>query len=252
MYVRLAFAVAAYLESEILIVDEVLAVGDAEFQKKCLGKMNEVSKAEGRTILFVSHNMEAIAKLTKSCVVLNNGSNIFTGPTPNAINEYFSLNKHARLKYENFQEKEIPFVKKVELITSLPNNVQLCGDKMEIIIDLQTRTNIKNACFSFQITDYKDRNFCHLWIFDADMPYCRTPGLHRLKCIIPSLKLYMGTYYIKCHFTGPPTSGEYYEILENICPFEVVMHEKERSNFAWQPDTCAYIEESSWKVEKII
>ncbi len=63
MYVRLAFAVAAHLESEILIVDEVLAVGDAEFQKKCLGKMGEVSKGEGRTVLFVSHNMEAILRL---------------------------------------------------------------------------------------------------------------------------------------------------------------------------------------------
>ncbi len=63
MYVRLAFAVAAHLEPEILIVDEVLAVGDAEFQKKCLGKMDEVSKQQGRTVLFVSHNMEAVLKL---------------------------------------------------------------------------------------------------------------------------------------------------------------------------------------------
>jgi ABC-type polysaccharide/polyol phosphate transport system ATPase subunit len=73
MYVRLAFAVAAYLESEILIVDEVLAVGDAEFQKKCLGKMDDVSKGEGRTILFVSHNMGAISTLCKSGIYLENG-----------------------------------------------------------------------------------------------------------------------------------------------------------------------------------
>lgn len=73
MYVRLAFAVAAYLESEILIVDEVLAVGDAEFQKKCLGKMNEVSKGEGRTVLFVSHNMAAILRLCQKSIFLQNG-----------------------------------------------------------------------------------------------------------------------------------------------------------------------------------
>ena len=72
MYVRLAFAVAAHLEPEILVVDEVLAVGDAEFQKKCLGKMEEVSKG-GRTVLFVSHNMAAVAGLCKSCVWLANG-----------------------------------------------------------------------------------------------------------------------------------------------------------------------------------
>ena len=71
MYVRLAFSVAAHMEPDILIVDEVLAVGDAEFQKKCLGKMEEVTKQEGRTILFVSHNMSAIEKLCNRCVLLN-------------------------------------------------------------------------------------------------------------------------------------------------------------------------------------
>lgn len=73
MYVRLAFAVAAHLESEILIVDEVLAVGDAEFQKKCLGKMKDVSSGEGRTVLFVSHNMDAVTKLCQSALYLKNG-----------------------------------------------------------------------------------------------------------------------------------------------------------------------------------
>src|SRR4030043_1860327 len=72
MYVRLAFAVAAHLEPEILLVDEVLAVGDAAFQKKCLGKMEDVSK-EGRTILFVSHNMGAVRTLTNRCIYLNEG-----------------------------------------------------------------------------------------------------------------------------------------------------------------------------------
>jgi lipopolysaccharide transport system ATP-binding protein len=76
MYVRLAFAVAAHLESEILIVDEVLAVGDAEFQKKCLGKMGEVSKGEGRTVLFVSHNMGSILQLTNKSLVLESGMNL--------------------------------------------------------------------------------------------------------------------------------------------------------------------------------
>jgi lipopolysaccharide transport system ATP-binding protein len=73
MYVRLAFAVAAHLEPEILIVDEVLAVGDAEFQKKCLGKMNDVSKSDGRTVIFVSHNMGAINALYGSAILLDKG-----------------------------------------------------------------------------------------------------------------------------------------------------------------------------------
>jgi lipopolysaccharide transport system ATP-binding protein len=92
MYVRLAFAVAAHLESEILIVDEVLAVGDAEFQKKCLGKMNDVSKGEGRTVLFVSHNMAAIRSLCNRGFFLENGIIKFDGITEEALDLYNSQN----------------------------------------------------------------------------------------------------------------------------------------------------------------
>ena len=88
MYVRLAFAVAAHLESEILIVDEVLAVGDAEFQKKCLGKMGEVSQGEGRTVLFVSHNMASVKQLCKRGIVLDKGSIGYNGLVEGAITFY--------------------------------------------------------------------------------------------------------------------------------------------------------------------
>jgi lipopolysaccharide transport system ATP-binding protein len=88
MYVRLAFAVAAHLESEILIVDEVLAVGDAEFQKKCLGKMGEISKGQGRTVLFVSHNMAAVSSLCPSSILLNKGKVFAKDVTPKIIDLY--------------------------------------------------------------------------------------------------------------------------------------------------------------------
>ena len=90
MYVRLAFAVAAHLESEILIVDEVLAVGDAEFQRKCLGKMGDVSRGEGRTVLFVSHNMAAVKQLCKKGIVLKNGQFAFMGSQLDAVTQYQS------------------------------------------------------------------------------------------------------------------------------------------------------------------
>jgi len=88
MYVRLAFAVAAFLEPEILIVDEVLAVGDAEFQKKCLGKMKDVSDQEGRTIIFVSHSMPMIVSLCKRGIVMRNGGIVFDGTAAAAVNHY--------------------------------------------------------------------------------------------------------------------------------------------------------------------
>jgi lipopolysaccharide transport system ATP-binding protein len=89
MYLRLAFAVAAHMEPEILVVDEVLAVGDAEFQRKCLGKMSDVAQ-EGRTVLFVSHNMSAILRLTKEAIVLEKGNMVLRAPSPQAVDYYLS------------------------------------------------------------------------------------------------------------------------------------------------------------------
>lgn len=92
MYVRLAFAVAAHLQSEILIVDEVLAVGDASFQKKCLGKMDQISKEGGRTILFVSHSMDAVQKLCNTGILLNKGQLLFSGHIDQVVNRYVESN----------------------------------------------------------------------------------------------------------------------------------------------------------------
>lgn len=99
MYVRLAFAVAAFLEPEILIVDEVLAVGDAEFQKKAIGKMQDISKGEGRTVLFVSHNMAAVQKLCTKCILLQNGRFIMQGKTEEIIQYYLEESNSNQSEY---------------------------------------------------------------------------------------------------------------------------------------------------------
>ncbi len=113
MYVRLAFSVAAHLESEILIVDEVLAVGDADFQKKCLGKMDTVSKGEGRTVLFVSHNMTSIQKLCGTSIILNNGTMVAQEKTSTAISIYQNLqnnsNSVSNKLDDNYQIASISF-----------------------------------------------------------------------------------------------------------------------------------------------
>ncbi|HTB51220.1 MAG TPA: polysaccharide ABC transporter ATP-binding protein [Ferruginibacter sp.] len=103
MYVRLAFAVAAHLEPEILVVDEVLAVGDAEFQKKCLGKMDDVSKKEGRTVLFVSHQMGTISQLCNTSLLLDKGSLIKAGPTSQIIDHYL---QHRADQVEKIERKD--------------------------------------------------------------------------------------------------------------------------------------------------
>ena len=97
MYVKLAFSVAAHLDSEIMIMDEVLAVGDMAFQKKCLGKMREAAKKEGRTVLYVSHNMNTIRQLCDRCIVLDKGKVIFDGDVEQAISIYYGTNGDALL-----------------------------------------------------------------------------------------------------------------------------------------------------------
>lgn len=103
MTVRLGFAVAAFLEPEILVVDEVLAVGDAEFQKKAIGKMQDVSKGEGRTVLFVSHNMAAVRSLCSKGVLLENGQIVYQGNTDDTINLY--LNKESLKESDNIKDR---------------------------------------------------------------------------------------------------------------------------------------------------
>lgn len=102
MYVRLAFAVAAHLEPDILIIDEVLAVGDAQFQRKCLGKMDDVSKNDGRTVLFVSHNMDAVTNLCNKSIYLKRGQLMMYDETRLVIDAYLKDNKTIEVKDENF------------------------------------------------------------------------------------------------------------------------------------------------------
>jgi len=106
MYLRLAFAVAAHMEPEILVVDEVLAVGDAEFQRKCLGKMSDVA-SQGRTVLFVSHNMSAILRLTQETILLEKGKMVLRAPSPQAV-DYYLTSGFAHTGEHSWQPDEVP------------------------------------------------------------------------------------------------------------------------------------------------
>jgi lipopolysaccharide transport system ATP-binding protein len=149
MYVRLAFAVAAHLESEILIVDEVLAVGDAEFQKKCLGKMNDVSKGEGRTVLFVSHNMAAVKALCVKGIVLSNGANIFNGPISEAVSSY-----------QNTGNTVVSFEHKGE-IEQAPGNKDIRILKFEVLA-LEGKIITISSGFSFKVTFFNNKENINL------------------------------------------------------------------------------------------
>ncbi len=135
MYVRLAFAVAAHLESEILIVDEVLAVGDAEFQKKCLGKMKDVSSNEGRTVLFVSHNMTSINSLCNECIHIKNGMMAQQGETKNVIDNYLSSETIAQQKWENSTKDGVAYILSARLINKKKQVIETAHIDEEIGVE---------------------------------------------------------------------------------------------------------------------
>lgn len=159
MYVRLAFAVAAHLESETLIVDEVLAVGDVEFQKRCLGKMGEVSKGEGRTVLFVSHQLGNISQLCDSTILLEQGTVAFKGDTTSAIDLYLN-NRTARKNFE--MHGEVPsgshYFEKISLKNERGEYTDVFTNSNKIILEVVifTRHIDESVELAISLKDRKD------------------------------------------------------------------------------------------------
>jgi lipopolysaccharide transport system ATP-binding protein len=250
MYVRLAFAVAAHLDPEILVVDEVLAVGDAEFQKKCIGKMKSASEQHGKTILFVSHDLESISKLTRKSILLSNGKVAMYADTQSVIREYLDPEKHFELEYVSKKTFDQPHIRSVKLHTSHPGNIQHNSDPLKIEIEVFTPQPIKGAFISFQVVDSKERNFIHLHLSNSEQPFCSTPGIFKLSCHISKLRLYLGDYKLKIFFSDS-RGNEMLETISGICPFKVTMFQTFRPEYPWQPEACAYVEDSVWEIKKI-
>lgn len=205
MYVRLAFAVAAHLEPEILIVDEVLAVGDVEFQKKCLGKMKDVSEKDGRTVLFVSHNMPAVQKLCTHAMVMQFGRNIYIGNTDNAVNHY--LHNRRNNDAENLTtgiNRGGNGLLRCTAISLLNSKMQeavsfMSGDELNIVIDYTLEADqLKAVWFRLQVVSANEEimficNNAH----SHDVITIDHSG--RITCAIPRLPLFGGTYYINIY-----------------------------------------------------
>ncbi|MES1198158.1 MAG: polysaccharide ABC transporter ATP-binding protein [Chitinophagaceae bacterium] len=167
MYVRLAFAVAAHLEPEILVVDEVLAVGDAEFQKKCLWKMEDISKQEGRTILFVSHNLAAIEQMCGKTILLNKGSVLEFGLTENVIQEYMNLSVAQKNEYRTYGNKKAE-VTSIECFsnTGALSNDLLLGYAARIMLGLKINDAIKNLEIALNIKNIYGELVSHITTLD--------------------------------------------------------------------------------------
>lgn len=212
MRVRLGFAVAAFLEPEILIVDEVLAVGDAEFQKKAIGKMKEVSKGEGRTVIFVSHNLSSVRLLCHRGIVLDKGNLVYDGLVNGAIEHYQKLDAGSLQRYEALDSKKDIFIKSasldkgtnqfgshesIDVSIVVQRNIQLAGVE-HLMVRILTEEEVVLTCIERKLDSKKD-----VYQFS-----------------IPSSYLVKGRYKLNMIIYQPAVTQ--YDHISECCSFEVL------------------------------
>ena len=215
MYVRLAFAVAAHLEPEILIVDEVLAVGDADFQKKCLGKMKDVSANEGRTVLFVSHNISSIKQLCQKGILLKNGALAFFGKTQDATNQYLKIRTETGIYEAPSNNNSEVFFEKIFTSNSRNEECSEFYSNERIIVNVRIKSTIlidETFKILIRIFDFENNAICS---FENDL---RTDtNSYRLEIIPPSFA--KGFYFLSC-ITYKPGVAKFDSI--ECCNFSVI------------------------------
>src|SRR6218665_1068125 len=224
MTVRLAFAVAAFLEPEILVIDEVLAVGDAEFQKKAIGKMQDISKGEGRTVLFVSHNMAAVKSLCNRGIVLEHGKVVFEGEVDDCIDEYLkSGNTNAHKKWDINEQRPVDFIRLLEAKVIdvddrvIFNHLIVNDIKIEFTYEILK----DNQLFTHGLNLFNTQGVHILSSHDKDSESLEKPlkiGVHKKTITLPGKILTEGTY--SCSFA-----------IMRYNPFVVELHEMEVVGF---------------------
>lgn len=257
MYVRLAFAVAAHLNPEILVIDEVLAVGDVAFQKKCLGKMGEVSRG-GRTVLFVSHNMAAVENLCSRAVVLHLGELEFDGTSKDAIQYYLnSLSSQsgtghivdldgvgARVSRQGPWLKTLEFLTGNDepLIEGLPMGSRI---KIKVHFDLPKATSNFNLGLGFN-NGYGQRIFTAHTRFEPERWEAECQGRQVISCDIPSFPLVAGEYSVKVWLEA---HGSEADAIEDAAKFRVL--ESDFYGTGKMPFNGVFALEHHWRLENV-
>jgi lipopolysaccharide transport system ATP-binding protein len=231
MYVRLAFAVAAHLEPEILIIDEVLAVGDAEFQKKCLGKMKEVS-GHGRTVIFVSHNMEAVKNLCDRAIFMEKGKLILDGDPVAIIEQYLerqsTLSLEQNFDFENAPGNEFVKMKHISLMPERTDGKNIITVKSPLKIRFEFWNETEEMATNLSLHLYAATGECVFnTLTQLPVPILKK-GQYSSTCLIPAELLNTGVFSISM-MVVKDTSAPVFN-FENIVTFEV---EEERENMNW-------------------
>lgn len=251
MYVRLAFAVAAHLEPEVLIVDEVLAVGDAQFQKKCLGKMAEVGRA-GRAVLFVSHNMGAIEALCKTAIHLERGEVVASGDVPDVIRAYLggaeSIRQCADLSQaERSQSGATTWFTEACVLSEAnePKTVFRVGEKLRIRLRLDGEERLPSPRIGIGVNDEMGRRIFTVGTeFDPNLELSVT-GEQVVLCDIPELLLAPGRYQLTIALSS---AHELIDQIEGLIGFDVTESDFFKTGKFQRRDQGFFLCRSSWSV----
>lgn len=238
MYVKLAFSVAAHLDSDIMIMDEVLAVGDMKFQQKCLGKMGDAASGEGRTVLYVSHNMNTIRQLCRRCIVMDHGHITFDGDTEEAISIYMenysklalSVDCSGVRSYEDIDGK-IQFLK-ITFLNKEDSPVYEQGEIIQLRVEYKAKYVLHNFAFRVVIqTPDKVR----VGMAMSRQELHTSPGTHFFHVEFPINWLAPGKYNIVLVVTSINEFGteQVHDRTENVCTFEKVIEVTENNQMSW-------------------
>jgi ABC-type polysaccharide/polyol phosphate transport system ATPase subunit len=262
MYVRLAFAVAAHLDPEILVVDEVLAVGDAEFQKKCLGKVSDIAR-ESRTILFVSHNMGAITTLTRKCILLDRGRVDLWGETPTVTEKYLTSALEAKaiaLRSKNFDlfrrwrvEDHPAKIVGIEIMAGTATSEALpqipFGTKLAFTVRLEIYRSMRDSDWGIGITNSRGERVTELVCSDHAPTPSFEPGNYTVTVSVADLSLTPGHYFINAWFV-PRVGGVACDMIFD-CPLFSIVKENHVDHYQppypWGAVFCNSVE---WGVAK--
>jgi len=238
MKVRLAFAVAAHLEPDILVVDEVLAVGDAEFQKKAIGKMQDISNTEGRTVLFVSHDMVAIENLCSRVLWLENGILFREGKTINIIREYLSRYSHVgKDNLEIATNKKIPKIKFHKLwFEDLDKNEvsknAITSERFKIHLGFNTTEVIKRVSIAYTFKDIFGKPILTIWSRLTKDDFINLPKKGVISCEITDIPLFSGKYGFHVWIA---VEDELYFSDENFCDVTIAERDFFKSGLKLNP-----------------
>lgn len=230
MTVRLGFAVAAHLEPEILVVDEVLAVGDAEFQKKAIGKMQDISQGEGRTVLFVSHNMASVQSLCTRGILLENGKVSYEGQVDKVISHYISGERGLLSGFDTFKNPDyydgndnFHGIYKVGIYqeNQLSNNIEI-GQDLKLKIYYKSLRDLNNAEVGFILKDALNVAYAGLNNIHLGKKIIVNKGYGSFELLFPKFSIYTSNFFKFDLFFGDENNSDYFE-WKDACHFKTII-----------------------------